>query len=69
MLKWRRQEKLFGGSFVKKVRKQTVLSFILIPMLLLSMLAMAPATTNAETDLGLTVDAAILIDADTGKIL
>ncbi|MGN7479596.1 D-alanyl-D-alanine carboxypeptidase family protein [Solibacillus silvestris] len=54
---------------MKKVRKQTVLSFILIPMLLLSMLAMAPATTNAEADLGLTVDAAILIDADTGKIL
>ncbi|MER2109176.1 MAG: D-alanyl-D-alanine carboxypeptidase family protein [Solibacillus sp.] len=38
-------------------------------MLLLSMLVMAPATTNAETDLGLTVDAAILIDADSGKIL
>lgn len=31
---------------------------------------MAPATTNAaETNLGLTVDAAILIDADSGKIL
>ena len=54
---------------MKKVRKQTVLSFMLIPMLILSILAMAPATTNAETDLGLTVDAAILIDADTGKIL
>lgn len=38
-------------------------------MLILSMLALAPATTNAESDLGLTVDAAILIDADTGKIL
>ena len=39
-------------------------------MLVLSMLAMAPATTNAQADdLGLTVDAAILIDADTGKIL
>lgn len=37
--------------------------------MLLSMLAIAPATTNAETDLGLTVDAAILIDADSGKIL
>lgn len=54
---------------MKKVSKQTMLSFMLIPMLLLSMLTLAPATTNAADDLGLTVDAAILIDADTGKIL
>ena len=54
---------------MKKVNKQTMLSFILIPVLLLSMLTLAPATTNASDDLGLTVDAAILIDADTGKIL
>ncbi|WP_339174595.1 D-alanyl-D-alanine carboxypeptidase family protein [Solibacillus sp. FSL R5-0691] len=54
---------------MKKVRKQTVLSIVLIPILILSMLAMTPAKTNAATDLGLTVDAAILIDADTGKIL
>lgn len=46
-----------------------MLSLILIPMLLLSMLTLAPATTKAADDLGLTVDAAILIDADTGKIL
>ncbi len=46
-----------------------MLSFMLIPVLLLSMLTLAPATTNAADDLGLTVDAAILIDADTGKIL
>lgn len=46
-----------------------MLSLMLIPMLLLSMLTLAPATTNAADDLGLTVDAAILIDADTGKIL
>lgn len=54
---------------MKKVNKKSMLSFLLIPMLLLSMLGIAPATTNAATDLGLTVDAAILIDADTGKIL
>lgn len=54
---------------MKKVNKQTMLSFMLIPALLLSMLTLAPATTNAADDLGLTVDAAILIDADTGKIL
>lgn len=54
---------------MKKVKKQTVLSIALIPILILSMLAMTPAKTNAATDLGLTVDAAILIDADTGKIL
>ena len=42
---------------------------MLIPILLISMLVSTPATTKAETDLGLTVDAAILIDADSGKIL
>lgn len=42
---------------------------MLIPILLLSMLVLTPATTKAETDLGLTVGAAILIDADSGKIL
>ncbi|MEO4055653.1 D-alanyl-D-alanine carboxypeptidase family protein [Solibacillus sp. CAU 1738] len=40
----------------------------MIPMLLLSLFVAVPAT-KAETDLGLTVDAAILIDADSGKIL
>ncbi|MEK4626673.1 MAG: D-alanyl-D-alanine carboxypeptidase family protein [Solibacillus sp.] len=54
---------------MKKVNKRSITSLFLIPMLILSMLALAPATTNAESDLGLTVDAAILIDADTGKIL
>ncbi|MER1959277.1 MAG: D-alanyl-D-alanine carboxypeptidase family protein [Solibacillus sp.] len=54
---------------MKKVNKQTMLSFMLIPVLLLSMLTLAPAKANAAGDLGLTVDAAILIDADTGKIL
>ena len=54
---------------MKKVNKKSLLSLMLIPVLLLSMLVTTPATTKAETDLGLTVDAAILIDADSGKIL
>lgn len=56
-----------GGSFVKKVSTKIV-SLLMIPMLLLSMFVAAPMT-KADTDLGLTVDAAILIDADSGKIL
>jgi len=47
----------------------TVLRLLLIPVLLFSVLAGIPAKANAETDLGLHVDAAILIDADSGKIL
>ena len=54
---------------MKKVSKKSIMSLFMIPIMLLSMLAIAPATINAETDLGLTVDAAILIDADSGKIL
>lgn len=38
-------------------------------MLLLSIIAPTSNNAYADTDLGLTVDAAILIDADTGKIL
>ncbi len=47
----------------------TVIRLLLIPVLLFSVLAGVPAKANAETDLGLNVDAAILIDADSGKIL
>ena len=54
---------------MKKMNKRSIMSLLLIPMLILSMMAIAPATTNAADDLGLTVDAAILIDADSGKIL
>ena len=54
---------------MKKVNKKSLLSIVLIPVLLISMLISTPATTKAETDLGLTVGAAILIDADSGKIL
>lgn len=47
----------------------TLLRLLLIPVLLFSTFAGIPAKANAETDLGLHVDAAILIDADSGKIL
>jgi len=47
----------------------TVIRLLLIPVLLFSVLAGIPAKANAQTDLGLHVDAAILIDADSGKIL
>lgn len=47
----------------------TVLRISLIFVLLISVFAGVPAKASAATDLGLTVDAAILIDADSGKIL
>ena len=47
----------------------TILRFSLIAVLLIGVCAGIPANASAETDLGLTVDAAILIDADSGKIL
>ena len=51
-----------------KKTKSKIVSLLMIPLLLLSMIIQMPQA-SAETDLGLTVDAAILIDADTGKIL
>lgn len=53
---------------MKTVRKTSLISALLIPILLLSMFVSTPQT-SAETDLGLNVGAAILIDADSGKIL
>ena len=47
---------------------QKFLTVCLIPMLIVSMFVVSPQT-KAQTDLGLTVDASILIDAETGKIL
>ena len=46
-----------------------IVSLLMIPLLLLSMFVQMPQASAAETDLGLTVDAAILIDAESGKIL
>ncbi|MFL0507333.1 D-alanyl-D-alanine carboxypeptidase family protein [Ureibacillus sp. 179-F W5.1 NHS] len=42
---------------------------MMIPLLLISMFVMSPSNASAETDLGINVSAAILIDAETGKIL
>ena len=53
---------------MKKIMN-TVLRISLIFVLLISVFAGVPAKASAATDLGLTVDAAILIDADSGKIL
>ncbi len=54
---------------MKTVRKTSWFNIFIIPILLLSFFVSNPINASAETDLGLTVDAAILIDADTGKIL
>ncbi|MFF5997001.1 D-alanyl-D-alanine carboxypeptidase family protein [Lysinibacillus sp. KU-BSD001] len=48
--------------------KKKIVSLLMIPLLMVSMLA-PMSQASAETDLGLTVDAAILIDAESGKIL
>ena len=52
-----------------KKTMNTILRIALISVLLISVFAGIPAKASAATDLGLTVDAAILIDADSGKIL
>ena len=49
-------------------KRNKIVSLLMIPLLLLSMFVQMPQA-SAETDLGLTVDAAILIDAESGKIL
>lgn len=54
---------------MKRVSKKTVLPLFMVWMLLLGMFSTTSLSASAETDLGLTVDAAILIDAKSGKIL
>lgn len=54
---------------MKIVSSKKMLRLFMIPVLLLSMLVTSSLSVNAETGLGLTVDAAILIDAESGKIL
>lgn len=50
--------------------KKWMAQWILVPMLLISGIVGVPQVAQAETDpLNLTVDAAIMIDAETGKIL
>lgn len=63
-------EKTFsGGTVVKKVWMTSMIKWLILPMFLVSVICGAPVETKAEDSLNLYVDAAILIDADTGKIL
>lgn len=54
---------------VKSSMNKVLVRWLLLPILLVSMVVTQPAATDAEVGLNLTVDAAILIDADSGKIL
>lgn len=47
----------------------SVIKWLVLPMLLVSVICGIPTATKAEDNLNLNVDAAILIDAETGKIL
>ena len=49
--------------------KKTIRNLLSIFIMMLLVVSAMPQVNAAETDLGLTVDAAILIDADSGKIL
>lgn len=60
---------MLEGNLLKKVRMIGLLRLLMIPMLLVGLVLSVSPSASAETDLGLTVDAAILIDADSGKIL
>ena len=66
MIKWFWGNSNDGGITVKRKMRQLV-AFMLMPLLLLTTLGTAPA--QAETALGIYVDGAILIDAESGKIL
>lgn len=58
-----------GGTVVKKVWMTSMIKWLVLPMFLVSVVCGVPTATKAEESLNLNVDAAILIDADTGKIL
>lgn len=51
-----------------RTKLQKFLAVCLVPILIVSLFVVTPQA-KAQTDLGLTVDASILIDAETGKIL
>ncbi|MBS7345559.1 MAG: D-alanyl-D-alanine carboxypeptidase [Caryophanon sp.] len=59
----------YSWRFKTVNKKITFMTLILIPMLLFSFMFSSTRNIAAATDLGLNVGAAILIDADTGKIL
>ena len=54
---------------MRTAKKASWFSLLMIPILLISTFVTVTPSVSAETDLGINVDAAILIDADTGKIL
>ena len=54
---------------MKKVWMTSMIKWLVLPMLLVSVICGMPTATKAEDNLNLNVDAAILIDAETGKIL
>ena len=58
-----------GGTTVNKVWKTSIVKWLILPMFLVSFVFGFSLNANAEDNLNLNVDAAILIDADSGKIL
>ncbi len=58
-----------GGTVVKKVWMTSMIKWLVLPMFLVSVVCGIPTATKAEESLNLNVDAAILIDAESGKIL
>ncbi|MFJ7974088.1 serine hydrolase [Psychrobacillus sp. NPDC096389] len=54
---------------MKKVWMTSMIKWLVLPMFLVSVIIGMPTATKAEDNLSLNVDAAILIDAETGKIL
>ncbi|WP_397469533.1 serine hydrolase [Psychrobacillus sp.] len=54
---------------MKKVWMSSMIKWLVLPMFLISVIIGIPTATKAEESLNLYVDGAILIDADTGKIL
>lgn len=57
------------GICLRKIRKTALFQWLLVVVIMFSILAPSSYEASAETDLGLMVDAAILIDAKSGKIL
>lgn len=66
MLKWFGGNSNDGGSILKQ-KLRIWLTIFVIPLLLITTIGAVPAA--ADTKLGIHVDGAILIDADSGKIL
>lgn len=68
MVKWFGGNSNYGGSILKQKMRHWLTIFV-IPLLLITTIGTVPAAADTDTKLGLHVDGAILIDADSGKIL